>query len=273
MKADYVIIGAGSAGCVLANRLSEDPAAKVILLEAGGRDWSPYIHVPAGFMKMLDHPTLTWGYHADPDPGTAGRAILYPRGRVLGGSSSINGLIYIRGQPEDFDHWAQLGNRGWGWDEVLPFFKKAENWEGGETAVRGRGGPLFTSKMDRPPLCSAVIEAGKQIGLEYREDVNDPPAGAGDSIGWCQQTRGGRRRGSAGRTHLPPALKGPNPRLVPHALVHRVLFDGKRATSVEFSRGGPGGTVERAEAGREVILSAGGVGSPRHPPPPGGGGA
>src|SRR5439155_5356229 len=110
MRADYVIIGAGSAGCVLANRLTEDPSVKVLLIEAGGRDWSPYIHVPAGFMKMLDHPTLTWGYHAEPDPGTAGRAILYPRGRVLGGSSSINGLIYVRGQPEDFDHWAQLGN-------------------------------------------------------------------------------------------------------------------------------------------------------------------
>ena len=146
MQADYIIIGAGSAGCVLANRLTEDPAVKVLLIEAGGRDWSPYIHVPAGFMKMLDHPTLTWGYYAEPDPGTAGRAILYPRGRVRGGSSSINGLIYVRGQPEDFDHWAQLGNRGWGWDEVLPFFKKAENWEGGETEVRGRGGPLLTSR-------------------------------------------------------------------------------------------------------------------------------
>ena len=119
MKADYVIIGAGSAGCVLANRLSEDSGTKVTLIEAGGRDWSPYIHIPAGFMKLLDHPTLSWGFHAEPDPGTAGRAILYPRGKVLGGSSSINGLIYIRGQPEDFDHWAQLGNRGWAWDDVL----------------------------------------------------------------------------------------------------------------------------------------------------------
>ena len=180
MKADYVIVGAGSAGCVLANRLSEDPTTRVVLLEAGGRDWSPYIHVPAGFMKLLDHPTLTWGYHAEPDPGTAGRAILYPRGRVLGGSSSINGLIYIRGQPEDFDHWAQLGNRGWSWDDVLPYFKKAENWEGEATEIRGKGGPLHTSRMERSsPLCAAVIEAGREIGLEYREDVNDLPPGAG----------------------------------------------------------------------------------------------
>jgi choline dehydrogenase len=259
MKADYVIIGAGSAGCVLANRLSEDPAAKVILLEAGGRDWSPYIHIPAGFMKMLDHPTLTWGYHAEPDPGTAGRAILYPRGRVLGGSSSINGLIYIRGQPEDFDHWSQLGNRGWGWDDVLPFFKRAENWEGGETEVRGRGGPLFTSRMDRSPLCAAVIEAGKEIGLEYREDVNDLPAGAGDSIGWCQQTRGGRLRASTARTYLRPATKRPNLQVIVKAQVNRIVFDGRRAVAVEYERGG---TVERAEAEREVILSAGAVNSP-----------
>jgi choline dehydrogenase len=259
MKADYVIVGAGSAGCVLANRLTEDPAVKVLLIEAGGRDWSPYIHVPAGFMKMLDHPTLTWGYHAEPDPGTAGRAILYPRGRVLGGSSSINGLIYVRGQPEDFDHWAQFGNRGWGWDEVLPFFKKAENWEGGETEVRGLGGPLFTSKMDRSPLCAAVIEAGREMGLEYREDVNDLPPGAGDSIGWCQQTRGGRWRASTARTYLRPAMKRPNLEVVVKAQVNRIVFDGRRAVAVEYERGG---AVEHADAEREVILSAGAVNSP-----------
>ena len=259
MKADYVIIGAGSAGCVLANRLTEDPNIRVWLIEAGGRDWSPYIHVPAGFMKMLDHPTLTWGYHAELDPGTAGRAILYPRGRVLGGSSSINGLIYVRGQPEDFDHWAQLGNRGWGWDDVLPYFRQAENWEGDETEVRGKGGPLFTSKMDRSPLCAAVIEAGREIGLEYRDDVNDLPAGVGDSIGWCQQTRGGRWRGSTARTYLRPATKRSNLEVVTKALVRCILFDGARAVGVEYERGG---AVQRADAAREVILSAGAVNSP-----------
>ena len=161
MQADYVIVGAGSAGCVLANRLTEDPTINVILIEAGGRDRNPLIHIPAGFFKMLDHPTLTWKYRSEPDPGTNGRAINYTRGKVIGGSSSINGLIYIRGQPEDYDHWAQLGNRGWSWDDCLPFFRKAERWEGEGSDVRGKDGPLFTSKMDRSPIC-ATGDRGRQ---------------------------------------------------------------------------------------------------------------
>ena len=224
MQADYVIVGAGSAGCVLANRLTEDPATRVVLIEAGGRDWNPLIHIPAGFMKLLDHPTLTWGFKAEADPGTNGRPIPYPRGRVLGGSSSINGLIYIRGQPEDFDHWAQLGNRGWGWDDVLPYFKQAENWQGETSELHGKGGFLTTSPMtERPAACQAIIDAGKEIGLEYRPDVNNLSPGAGDSIGWCQQTRGGRRRASAARTYLRPAAKRPNLTVVTGALVHRVI--------------------------------------------------
>jgi len=205
MQADYVIVGAGSAGCVLANRLTEDPATRVVLIEAGGRDWNPLIHIPVGFMKLLDHKQLTWGFKAEADPGTNGRAIVYPRGRVLGGSSSINGLIYIRGQPEDFDHWAQLGNRGWGWDNVLPFFKQAENWTGEDAEIHGKGGHLTTSPMgERPEACQAIIDAAKELGVEYRPDVNNLPPGTGDSIGWCQQTRGGRRRASAARTYLNP---------------------------------------------------------------------
>jgi choline dehydrogenase len=256
MQADYVIVGAGSAGCVLANRLTEDPATRVILIEAGGRDWNPLIHIPAGFMKMLDHKTLTWGFTAE---AVEGRQIIYPRGRVLGGSSSINGLIYIRGQPEDYDHWAQLGNRGWSWDDCLPYFKRAERWSGGADEVHGKDGYLFTSAMDRSPICAKVIEAGIELGLEYREDVNNLPPGAGDSIGWCQQTRGGRRRASTARSYLRPALKRPNLQLVTKALVHRVIFDCQRAVGVEFSRNGH---VERIDALAEVILSAGAIGSP-----------
>jgi choline dehydrogenase len=260
MKADYVIVGAGSAGCVLANRLTEDPATTVILIEAGGRDLNPLIHIPAGYMKLLDHPTLTWGYKAEADDGINGRAINYPRGKVLGGSSSINGMIYIRSQPEDYDHWSQLGNRGWSWDDVLPYFKKAENWSCKPDDVHGKGGPLYTSPgADQPLLCQAAVEAGQQIGLAYRDDLNDLPPGLGDHIGWVQQTRGGRFRASAARSYLRPAMTRPNLTVVTHAMVHKVLFEGTRATGVAFSRGG---SVEQAEAAGEVILSAGAIGSP-----------
>src|SRR3954467_11894507 len=199
MQADYVIVGAGSAGCVLANRLTEDPLVRVILVEAGGRDWNPLIHVPVGFMKLLDHPTLTWGFKAEPDPGTAGRAIPYPRGRVLGGSSSINGLIYIRGQPEDFDHWAQLGNRGWGWDDVLPYFKQAERWQGEHSEHHGSAGFLTTSPMgEQPAACQAIIDAAQELGLEYREDVNHQP-----TLGPAPASAGASRPAAAGAALAP----------------------------------------------------------------------
>jgi choline dehydrogenase len=263
MQADYVIVGAGSAGCVLATRLTEDASTSVILIEAGGKDTNPLIHVPAGFFKMLDHDKLTWKYRFEPDPGTNGRAIVYTRGRVVGGSSSINGLVYIRGQPEDYDHWAQLGNRGWSWDDCLPVFRAAERWEGQENEVRGKDGPLHTSAMNRSKLCAAAVEAGKQLGLTYQEDVNGITHDSVDTIGWCQQTRNGRRRASAARTYLAQALSRPNLRLVTNAMVHRVIFEGTRAVGVEFApRGSARGAPQRVTAEREVILSAGAIGSP-----------
>jgi choline dehydrogenase len=173
-------------------------------------------------------------------------------------------MIYVRGQPEDFDHWGQLGNRGWSWDGVLPYFKKAEDWEDGADEFHGEGGPLLTSRSsDKPALCRKIIEAGTEIGLEYHEDVNHLPPGAGDSIGWVQQTRRGRRRQSAARTYLRPALKRQNLTIITEALVHRVVLDGKRAVAVEFSRGGaPGNSIGRVDATREIILSGGAIGSP-----------
>ncbi|MGA8754709.1 MAG: GMC family oxidoreductase N-terminal domain-containing protein, partial [Stellaceae bacterium] len=200
------------------------------------------------------------GFTAEADPGTNGRAIAYPRGRVLGGSSSINGLIYIRSQPEDYDYWAQLGNRGWGWDDVLPFFKRAERWTGEEAEIHGTEGHLTTSPMtEQPEACHAIIRAAQELGLEYVPDVNNLPRGAGDSIGWCQQTRGGRRRASAAATYLRPTKKRANLQILTNAQVHRVVFDGKRAVGVEFSQQS---RLERVDAAREVILSAGAIRSP-----------
>jgi choline dehydrogenase len=257
MTFDYVIVGAGSAGCVLANRLSADPNTTVLLLEAGGRDTHPLIHIPAGFLRLLDHPRTSWQFRTDPDAETGNRQIMFPRGKGLGGSSSINGLLYVRGQPQDYDHWAQLGNRGWSWDDVLPYFRKSERWQGGGD-TRGSEGPMSVSHLaETPELCNAIVDAGREVGLPFAADMND---GAHEKIAYYQQTRLGRFRASAARSYLAPALKRPNLRVITGAQVNRILLEGRRAVGIEFKRGG---AVEQVRAGREVILSAGVIGSPQ----------
>lgn len=272
MEFDHVVVGGGSAGCVLAARLSEG-GATVALIEAGGRDRHPYIHVPAGYARLLMHPRLTWGYRTEPDPGTGGRALDYPRGRVWGGSSSINGLGHVRGHPSDYDLWAQKGCTGWGWDDLLPYFRKHEAFAGGGEG-RGTAGPQPVEHLaERPPLLDRLAEAARAIGLPVLADMN----GAGrEGFSAFQQTRRGRRRVSAARAWLHPALERPNLAVIDHALALRVVVEDGRATGVAIRRGGPGDgpgdgpghgpgdrleQVVRARAG--VVLCAGAIGSPQ----------
>ncbi|MEL6479871.1 MAG: GMC family oxidoreductase N-terminal domain-containing protein, partial [Pseudomonadota bacterium] len=196
LEADFIVVGAGSAGCVLANRLSADPANRVVLIEAGGRDWNPWIHVPVGYFKTLHNPATDWCYKAEPDPGLNGRAIDWPRGKGLGGSSSINGLLYVRGQPQDYDQWAQLGNKGWGWDDVLPLFKRSERHEDGETALHGGEGGLSVSRIRaKSKIAEAFIDAAVEMGVPRTEDYNGETQ---EGAGYFHQTaRGGFRCSSA----------------------------------------------------------------------------
>ena len=258
MEFDYVIVGAGSAGCVLAHRLTQDPRYRVALLEAGGRDKNMWIHIPVGFAKTLFDPTVNWLFETEPDKKTRNRAIPIPRGKVLGGSSSINGMLYVRGHARDYDTWAQLGNRGWSYDDVLPYFKRSENHEGGANDYHGVGGPLTVSEqVQTHPLCDAFIEAAKTCGYPHNPDAN---GASQDGFGYCQATIRNGRRASAARAFLAPALSRRNLTVLTHAFATRVLFDGKRATGVEFSQHGERKTVR---ANREVILSAGAVNSPQ----------
>ncbi len=201
MDADYVVVGAGSAGCVIASRLSET-GASVTLLEAGPRDWHPMIHIPAGVLKLLHHPVVNWNYSADAGPGTADRAIHWPRGKVLGGSSSINGMLYVRGNPADFDGWAQMGCRGWSFDNVLPFFRKSEHYvQGGDADYRGKGGPLRVEDYRTIlPLTHRFVDAAKQVGFAFSTDLNGSMQ---EGVGYSQMTRKGRFRGSTAQTFWP----------------------------------------------------------------------
>src|SRR6266513_2567157 len=271
---DYVIIGAGSAGSVLANRLSEDAGSSVCVLEAGGRDWHPYIHLPAGFIKTFHMKSINWAYQQEPGPWTGGRSIYAPRGKTLGGSSSINGHIYNRGQRLDFDTWGQLGNRGWSYSDVLPYFKRLECRVGDcDESYRGREGSLTVTTMDwRDPLCEAFMEGAISLGIPRNPDYNGKTQ---EGVSYCQRTINKGLRVSAATAFLHPARKRGNVDVRTHAHVTNIIFEGKRAVGVRYIKGGRGGTPVEVRASKEVILSGGtynspqllqlsGVGSPDH---------
>ncbi len=259
---DYVIVGAGSAGSVLANRLTEDGTTTVCVLEAGGSDWHPFIHVPAGFMKTMVDPAVNWLYDMEPSEWTGGRRIKAPRGKTLGGSSSINGHIYNRGQRLDFDGWAQRGNRGWGYADVLPYFRRCEKRIGvGDDTFRGRDGTLEVTDIDwRHPLCEAFIEGCTTIGIPRNQDYNGKIQ---EGVSYAQRTIAGGRRMSAARAFLRPAMKRPNLTVVTHAHATEIMLEGKRATGVRYSKGGRHGIPLEVTARREVILAGGTYNSPQ----------
>ncbi len=255
---DYVIVGAGSAGCVLANRLTEDNKTRVLLLEAGGRDTSPWIHIPVGYAMTLKDPKVNWLFETEPDPGTNDRVHTWPRGKTLGGSSSINGLLYVRGQAEDYDGWRQMGNSGWGYADVLPYFRRSEGNERLKDGVHGGEGPLNVSDPTTlNPVSDAMIDAGVQAGLPRRDDINGEEQ---EGIGYFQLTVKNGMRWSAAQAYLRPAMKRPNLRVETNALTARVLFDGRRAVGVAYERDGE---VLEARAGKEVILCGGAINSPQ----------
>ena len=259
---DYVIIGAGSAGCVLANRLSEDMLAKICVLEAGPRDWHPYIHLPAGFIKTFHMRSVNWAYQQEVGPWTGGRSIYAPRGKTLGGSSSINGHIYNRGQRQDFNTWAQLGNRGWGYSDVLPYFKRLETRIGpGDDTYRGRDGNLTVTTMDwKDPLCEAFMEGAISLGIPRNPDYN---GAIQEGVSYAQRTIKNGLRVSAATAFLHPALKRGNIDVRTHAHVTEIVFEGKRAVGVRYRRGGRNGTLHEVRAAKEVILSGGAYNSPQ----------
>ncbi len=255
---DYIIVGAGSAGCVLANRLTASGRHRVLLLEAGGHDRHVWIHVPLGYGKLFDNPKVNWLYTTEPEPELNNRRVIQPRGKVLGGSSSINGLLYIRGQKEDYDHWRQLGNAGWAFEDVLPYFRRAEDQERGADELHGVGGPLAVSNVCEPhPLCEAFIEAAEQAGFPRTEDFNGPSQ---EGAGYFQLTTKHGRRWSTAVGYLRPARRRPNLAVATDALATRILFSGRRAIGVEYRRRG---AIHKASANAEVILAGGAFNSPQ----------
>ncbi|MDE0096392.1 MAG: choline dehydrogenase [Gammaproteobacteria bacterium] len=255
---DFIVAGAGSAGCAIAARLSEDADVRVLLLEAGRRDTNPWIHVPVGYFKTMHNPSVDWCYRTDPDPGLNGRRLNWPRGKVLGGSSSLNGLLYIRGQPEDYNEWSAMGNPGWSWQEVLPYFLKSENQERGANAHHGSGGPLTVSDIRfRRKITDAFIDAALEAGIPPNDDFNGESQ---EGVGYFQLTAHGGRRCSTAQAFLKPAKSRPNLDVVTSAHVTRLTREGRRITGVEYRRGSQ---LFHGTSRRETVLSAGAIGSPQ----------
>jgi choline dehydrogenase len=258
---DFIVIGAGSAGCVLAGRLSEDPGVRVLLLEAGPPDKSFWIHLPIGYGKTMWSPVYNWRFETDPDPNMNGRRIYWPRGKTLGGSSSINGLIYIRGQREDYDRWAALGNPGWAYADVLPYFLKSEGNQRGESAFHGARGPLKVSDVGaRHALIEAFIEGAQQIGPLAVPRTDDFNGAVQEGAGYFQLTTHRGWRCSAAKAYLAPARRRPNLRIETEALAEGLVFEGRRAVGVRYRQGGQ---TKTARCRAEVLLSAGSIQSPQ----------
>jgi len=255
---DYIVVGAGSAGCVMANRLSADSKNKVLVLEAGTSDINPWIHVPVGYFKTMHNPKTDWCYLTEPDEGINNRRLQWPRGKVLGGSSSLNGLLYVRGQAEDFDRWEALGNKGWSYKDVLPYFKKSEDQERGADEYHGVGGPQKVSDLRiRRPIADFFIKAAEQIGIPANPDYNGANQ---EGVGYFQQTAYKGFRWSTARGFLRPAMKRDNVTVITKAHTNRILFEGDRAVGIEYLKKGK---LHQIKANKEVILSAGAIGSPQ----------